>query len=564
VQINTVNQSDAINYDYFQELILDLHVKIIVNQDGSLTINEAILINAQHQAIKRGITRSFPTRYKSRLGYTVVVDFEVKEVLLDNQPCHYEITKASNGKIVHFGTNQFINKGLHLYQITYNTNRQLTFGKNWTELYFNIVGNDVIFPILKASADIYLPTNIPPEKIDLYGYTGFYGAQLDHYQAWVKPGNICHFETTKSLRPHQSFTVSAAFPASLGVITPPSFLTKLNWFVKDNLDLLILLLCILILILLYGHAWFKIQKDKPVIMPLFTPPNNMLPADCLFLYSQNFSNTAVTATIVDMAIKGYLKIKHVPGNLLTTANYTLIKNQEAPLVENPKYDNLAKILFDKKSEVKLDSSNSQIIIKLLDRIKFITNTNGSYIIDAINGIDLQCGISISLMAFIGAAYWYQSDYFILFIIIIFGINMLAAHYLKTYTPEGKELYAKITGFRMYLSYAEKDRIERLNPPTITHELFEKYLPYAIALGVDQAWSNYFNHIYINLAQNSYQPNWFIGRRFNFNNFNSDLRNFNYSLNNAITAPVRAPGSYSGRGGSGFSGGGGGGGGIGGR
>jgi len=124
---------------------------------------------------------------------------------------------------------------------------------------------------------------------------------------------------------------------------------------------------------------------------------------------------------------------------------------------------------------------------------------------------------------------------------------------------------QIEGFRLYLSIAEEDRLNTLNPPEKTPELFERYLPYALALGVDQAWSERFSAVLSRAAaeENGYRPRWYSGNRFgNFSSrgFSSSLGS---SLSKAVSSSSVAPGSSSGSGGGGFSGGGGGGGGGGG-
>ena len=50
---------------------------------------------------------------------------------------------------------------------------------------------------------------------------------------------------------------------------------------------------------------------------------------------------------------------------------------------------------------------------------------------------------------------------------------------------------RIAGFKQYLSITERERLDRMHPPKDTPELFERYLPYAIALGVENRWADRF-------------------------------------------------------------------------
>jgi uncharacterized membrane protein len=124
---------------------------------------------------------------------------------------------------------------------------------------------------------------------------------------------------------------------------------------------------------------------------------------------------------------------------------------------------------------------------------------------------------------------------------------------------------QIEGFKMYLSVAEKERLDLLNPPEKTPELFEKYLPYALALDVENEWGEQFAAV---LAQagadgRGYTPVWYSGGSYSDVGSGRFVSNLGGAFAGAISSSASAPGSSSGSGGGGFSGGGGGGGGGGG-
>ena len=139
--------------------------------------------------------------------------------------------------------------------------------------------------------------------------------------------------------------------------------------------------------------------------------------------------------------------------------------------------------------------------------------------------------------------------------------------LKAPTLAGAKVRDEIAGFRMFLMTAEKDRLEVLHPPQVTPEVFEKFLPYAIALDAENAWSRKFEAEAARAGQASdqstYTPNWYSGSsfsRFGTSDFASSIGG---AIAGATAAAATAPGSSSGSGGGGSSGGGGGGGGGGG-
>ncbi len=138
--------------------------------------------------------------------------------------------------------------------------------------------------------------------------------------------------------------------------------------------------------------------------------------------------------------------------------------------------------------------------------------------------------------------------------------------LKAPTRLGRKALDRLEGFELYLSVAEEDRMNFHNPPERTPELFEKFLPYALALGVEQAWSEQFAGVLAAAAQapgnagGGYRPRWYSGRGFHEHGVSGFASNLGSSFSGAIASSSTAPGSSSGSGGGGSSGGGGGGGG----
>jgi uncharacterized membrane protein YgcG len=138
------------------------------------------------------------------------------------------------------------------------------------------------------------------------------------------------------------------------------------------------------------------------------------------------------------------------------------------------------------------------------------------------------------------------------------------------TRQGRATLDHIAGFKQYLSITEEDRLERLNPPEKTPELFERYLPYAIALGVENAWANRFANVLATASaadaeQASSSMKWYAGRDNPWTHTNAFVGSVGSSLASGLASASSAPSasSSSGSSGGGSSGGGGGGGGGGG-
>lgn len=153
-------------------------------------------------------------------------------------------------------------------------------------------------------------------------------------------------------------------------------------------------------------------------------------------------------------------------------------------------------------------------------------------------------------------------------VALIAVNLVFLHWLKAPTRKGRELMDRLEGFRMYLSTAEQRRLEAAHPPEKTPELFERYLPYAMAMDVENAWAEQFADV-LEAAEaeraegRGYSPSWYSGPAVAGAGLAGLTSGLGSSLSSAFSSAATAPGSTSGSGGGGSSGGGGGGGGGGG-
>jgi len=179
-----------------------------------------------------------------------------------------------------------------------------------------------------------------------------------------------------------------------------------------------------------------------------------------------------------------------------------------------------------------------------------------------NGLLNLPAIFIVIGATVVAISMGPSPFVIATIIAMFVTLVFFAIIMKRPTMRGRQLLDQMMGFKDYLEIADKDEMNLRNPPEKTPELFEAYLPYALALGVEQHWGERFASILGSIRNpdgSSYHPAWYAGSWSSFD-LRSSTSGLSSGLNTAISSSVTPPGSSSGGGGGGFSGGGGGGGG----
>ena len=171
---------------------------------------------------------------------------------------------------------------------------------------------------------------------------------------------------------------------------------------------------------------------------------------------------------------------------------------------------------------------------------------------------------------LGMLYWACGLLASAIIAAAIGINVLFHHLLKAPTLAGRALMDRVEGFKAFLKAVDADRLQTMVPPEKTPQLFERFLPYALALGVEHAWSEQFSQVLARAAAAgagssgaSYSPSWYSGTGFGAFSPSGFTSSFSSSFSSAISSSSTAPGSSSGSGGGGSSGGGGGGGGGGG-
>lgn len=613
-----------------EERILSFYGNMEVRPDASMAVTEEITVKASGDSIKRGIYRDFPTRYKDKYGNNYVVDFYVKEVLRDGIQENYFIKDLNNGRRVYIGKEDvFLKPGIYKYTIAYETGRQLGFFKDFDELYWNVTGNGWIFPIDKVSARVILPWGAKEKIISYAAYTGPIGSREESYSASFDYAGDIIFTATRPLGPQEGFTIAVSWPK--GFVKEPGLREKAGYFARDNRGVLAGVAGLLIILFYYLIVWARFGKDpaRGVIIPLFSPPEKLSPATVRYIAKMGFDNKSFSADIINMAVKGYITINeenNVYTLKRTKALESVLLAEEAAVARKLfGLRNEIKLKNDNHDRIRNAIIELQLKLKTsFEKIYFLTNSQyfipgviisiATLIVSSILGPAEKLPVAIFMCIWltgwsIGVAvllkgvvlFWKASRpgqalgmtlFAIPFLIgeiagiVIFGfatsvftvlilaaavfMNLLFYHLLKKHTLAGRKIMDRIEGFKMYLSVAEKERLNVLNPPEKTPELFERFLPYALALDVEQAWAEQFSEVLKQASIESgqaYHPGWYSGTSgpvFSPSSFAGNLGN---SFSNAVSSASVAPGSSSGSGGfsggGGSSGGGGGGGGGGG-
>jgi uncharacterized membrane protein YgcG len=562
------------------ESILYFRSETTIRTDGWIDVHETISVMAEGVQIKRGIYRDFPTDYQGSRGQRVQVDFEVLAVRRDGRSEPYRSERLDNGVRIYIGDkNVLIPHGQHSYEIEYRTSRQIGFFPEFDELYWNVTGNGWVFPIAQAVAVIHLPAGAA--VVQQAAYTGRMGEQGRAFEVVSSgPGEVV-FRTTKPLRAGEGLTIAVAWPK--GFVAAPSTRERIARMVSDYAGFLIPAAAVLLALLYYVVVWWRVGRDPPrgVIIPLFEPPADVSPPAARYLTRMAFDDTALAAGIVGLAVKGHLKITDVPDSdvyrldRLTNGADNLLSIERGLLTRLFPSDRALVLGSDELSEREEESTRERIVEardSLSDNLAETYRGRsffGNNVYQAA-GVGVCFGLLILAFLLTPDAGSHLPTGFVVAAIAMFVMIVLFKRLLKAPTLAGRQLLDKLEGFKLYLGFAEKDRMAVLHPPDMTPEIYERYLPYALALDVENQWSEQFANVLAKSGQRyeTYEPRWYSGRSWRSGRDIDFGRRIAVALPAAILAAATPPGSSdsggsSGSSGGGSSGGGGGGGGGGG-
>lgn len=556
------------------ERILEFKSDIVVQQDGWIEVTETITVRAEGDRIRRGIYRDFPTEYFDKSGNRYEVKFRPLSVLRNGEREDFHAQGYLNGRRVYFGdANRFIEKGVHGYTFRYRASRMLGYFDDHDELYWNVTGFDWAFPIDSASASVRFAFDAPVNELTHEAYTGGLGAKGRDYTSSVDGSGRVHFAANDTLSAVTGLTIVVGWPK--GLVAEPTDWQRFGWLLKDNANLLVALSGLAALLIFYIPVWLHFGKDPKagVLVTQYEPPQGFSPASLRYIRQMYYDDKVMTSAVVNLAVKGYLRINAT----VKSSGFFIFgsKENEHSLTKTDPGDNAAPLatgeqelydeLFRHGDTAVLDSENHERLGKAksahqdslkADYKKHYFQTNGLLNVPAIliviatMIVALGLGPSAPVVIAIGAMFVTMAGFAIV---------------MKRPTMRGRQLLDQMLGFKDYLEVAEKDELNLRNPPEKTPQHFEAYLPYALALGVDQQWAERFAAVLSSVRESdgrAYHPTWYNGS-WNVANLSSSTSQLSSSLNTAISSSVTPPGSSSGGSGGGSSGGGGGGGGGGG-
>jgi predicted membrane protein DUF2207 len=611
------------------ERILAFHSDVVVAADGGMDVTETISVRAEGERIRHGIYRDFPTDYRDAHGNRVHVDFTPLELARDGtgEPFHSE--SHANGTRVYFGNADVeLAPGEHTYALHYRTDRQLGFFADHDELYWNVTGNGWDFRIDAADASITLPGAIEPARITLEAYTGPQGSRGRDYEAGADAPSHANVRATRAVAPGEGLTIVVGFPKGF-VSAPDAlarsgwFLHDNGGALALGIGLVLLWLFYLVEWLRVGR-----DPRAGVVMPEYEAPAGFTPGTLRYIERMGYDDRCVAADLVDMGVRGAIHIAQEAGvyrlERVRTSTAAL-PPLEAKLRDGLVGETGTLVLKQSEHAAIAKSLGAYRSAQRAANAGRFFRTNGSYIAVgvllsllaagcgafALGPAALAAGAGFMLLwlgfwtlgviaivagvigawrgvraGTIGTALFltlFSLPFiagellgmhvlasltglaFTLLLLALVATNVAFGRWMRAPTAEGRRVLDRIAGLRLYLGVAERDELAARQAPPMTFDEFQRFLPYALALGVERTWADRLAAAIGPAAAATAVTStaWYSGSSPGALDAGTFAGNLGSAFGSAISSSSSAPGSSSGGGGGGSSGGGGGGGGGGG-
>lgn len=541
--------------------VTNFHSDIAVETNGVISVSEKISVDFGPNQL-HGIYRSIPISYTAPNNTTLYTALTVQRVTQDGQGAEYSETKNKANDTLTIGNPNLTISGAHTYVISYTVNGVLSSYPTYDELYWNVTGNDWGVPIDTASATVTLPS----ANIQQYScYQGLPGSTTSCNYSTVSK-TAATFSASSVLGAGEGLTVAVGYTKGLvpiNVVSAPSSGFSVATFVEQFSVTLVALVILLIgyTALLRRRSNQRINAVKSVdtsntqtIMAEYEPPFGLRPGQVGGIKDQKVDTIDITATIVDLAVRGYLTITVLPKSWLGGQDYLLTAtSQTMDDLQNYEQLLLSK-LFKGRSEVKLSQLKNSFytdLAEIKDELYQNLVTGGYFVVNPAKINVIYYSISILLLVTGGVTLgigWFGVGAALLVGALI---NLALKRFVRERSVLGQQALQKILGYKLFVSATEKYR----QPYFEKQNLYMEVLPYAIVFGVTQQLAQAFKEMGITPPA----PTWYISNQpFVAFAFAGDMAKFSSQLGAVIAAAPHGSGSGgAGAVGGGFGGGGGG-------
>ncbi len=543
------------------------HTDLTVAPDGQLTVTEEINIHSEGDEFKRGIVRRLPLRFTDHNGRKHRVEYDLTAVEVFGATSPYHTATEGDDFVLYVGSEgNFLQPGDYPYRITYTTKGQVGFFPDYDEIYWNVCGNGWAFSIDSISALIHLPPTAQVKQTACY--TGEMGSTENACTDSIIDARTVHFQG-RPMGYYEGLTVAVGFQK--GVVAEPPPPTFFEQYAVPLVGGIITLL----LLLYYFITWARHGRDPdmPTVIPLFDPPDHLSPASVAMVMEGSADNDHITPAMISLAVKGHIRIdekkEDVLLGLFKKETYTIVKLKGGSGLPREEQELLNSMFGSGREHFEITGTYDASVQSMASAFRSTLRDQWHTFLSKGNNWRFwwipMLSVAVCIISLIVLHNSFSGDNDVLYIAAFLVANvilfLLYVYLIKRPSEEKQALRARLFGFKMYLSAAEEKQLQHFNPPTMTPEVFEKYLPYAIAFKVEEVWGERFQSMISRaLVDPNYRPGWYSGSILHYGSF---AHHMNSSLSSSVNSSSTPPSKSGGSGGGGSSGGGGGGGGGGG-
>ncbi len=543
VDFNESNDSNNLTTEH----IKSFDALITIKKDGLVEVKETIVYDFG-QLEKHGIFRTLPFIKTNSDGKKFKLNFSNFFVRDENNK-NYMFSKTTEGENIKLkiGDPNKTITGAHTYVISYQVSGAITYFFDHDELYWNVTGNDWEVSIKTVKSKIVLPEEIKQEEIIGKCYVGSYGSLETDCQT-IQEKNEIVFNNNNLLENKEGMTVVVGFPINIVAHVEPKeiidFWDSLIGKIVSFIIGIVIFTWYFFLPIYIIYKWLKYGRDPKstvgVTTAWYDPPKTpngkrfLTPGEVGVLGDETVDLKDISATIVDLARRGYLKIEE-----RKKGDFWLVRKNlsEGELLTFEKL--LLEKFFKNKKEIRLKNEHLYEEVEEIKRSLYEqTVTDGLF---SKNPQSVR-----SKYYLIGALALFTFNLPLAFVSFIFGRVM------PRKTLEGVNAFNVAKSLKNFLS-SQKRQLEFQADKQM---VFEQLLPYAIVFGVEKIWAKRFENL--NLKQSEWY-NSYSTTRFNSLVLTNSLSSSMSSFRLAAT-PTRSSSGFSSEFSGGFSGGGGGGGG----
>jgi hypothetical protein len=550
-------------------VITDFHADITVHDDARVTVEERI--DVAFSEPRHGIYRTIPVNYTDPRGYGYSLGLRFLGAM-DQTGAPYGAAVSKSGRYVEIrlGDADVFVEGRVTYILRYEVAHALVQFPEHDELYWNVTGNEWRTTIQRASATVHLPGAVPPGELEAQAYTGPFGSREQAAASEHPTPTTVTFRTDGILNPMEGLTIAVGWQP--GLVDFPGPLKRVLIFFADNWIVAAPLLAFVWLWRLYRRSGVDPAGGGSVVVR-YEPPQGLTPGEIGTLVDEKVDLRDITATVVDLAVRGFLRIgqqsKSYLGGLWTSEETSFELLRSADAASLTAHERLVlNALFARGSMVSISDLKERFYKHIPGIQSALYNhlADEDYFSGSPDAVRTRYRVlgalaSVATVAAGAGWVWFRGGVLpegmllpiaagILTGLVFFGF----APAMPRRTKKGVEMREWAVGFEEFVGRVEATQLEADR----ARNVYETLLPYAMALGVAEQWSRQFEGIYATAG-----PSWYVGgdpsAGFSTRSFSNSLTSAMAQTGQAMTSAPRSQGS-SGSGGGGVSGGGGGGGG----